>query len=255
MQKFTTVFFDLFNTLISVGEVPESVGRFTADILGISHERWNEACFSDAHEICQPTDHEQVLLELATSINPDIPHALIREAAAHRQHRFDYALRQVREDILQVLLQLKAGGVRLALISNASTAEVAAWSDSPLAEIFDAAIFSCECGLKKPDPGIYRHALEVTGSNEKQSLFIGDGGSNEFIGANQSGLRTVLTTHFSRPHRVKKVLQQQATAIHHEVGHIRGVLDLIGEVIAFESKSNAGEHKSIGIPGYSRDPI
>jgi putative hydrolase of the HAD superfamily len=228
VQKFTTVIFDLFNTLISVGEVPESVGRFTADIFGFDHEQWNAACFSNAHEICQPTDHEQVLLKLATSIDPGISRDLVRQAAEHRQRRFDYALRQVGRDILEVIQQMKAGGIRLALVSNASTAEVAAWSESPLAELFDAAIFSCECGFKKPDVRIYRHALEVTGSGEKQSLFIGDGGSNEFVGAHQSGLRTVLTTHFSRPHRVAKVRQQQADVIHHEVGHIRDVLKLIG---------------------------
>lgn len=227
MHRYTTVFFDLFNTLISVGEVPASVGRFTADILGFDHDQWNAACFSAEHEICSPTEHEEVLYSLAKSINPAIAPERIKEAAEHRQRRFDHALLQVRDDVLEVLEQMKSQGTRLGLISNASTAEVAAWPDSPLAELIDQAFFSCECGLKKPDHDIFHHAINKMGINKDQSLFVGDGGSDELTGACQVGLTTVLTTQFSKLRRVEKVRQQQAAAIHHEVEHIRDVIGLL----------------------------
>jgi putative hydrolase of the HAD superfamily len=227
MPKYTTIFFDLFNTLISVAEVPESIGRFTADILGFDHDQWNTVCFSAEHEICQPTLHEDVIHCLAKSIDPRVSLARVKEATEHRQRRFDYALLQVRDDVLEVLEQLKLQGIALGLISNASTAEVAAWSDSPLVEFIDQAFFSCECGFKKPEREIYHHAINKMSARKNQSLFIGDGGSKELIGAHEAGLTTVLTTQFSKPHRVEKVRQQQAVAIHHEVEHVRDVLELL----------------------------
>ena len=229
MPQFNTIFFDLFNTLISVGEVPANVGRFTADILGFDHEEWNRACFSSEHEICRPTRHEDVLATLARTINPDISHELVKEAAEHRQRRFDYALTEAREDVLEVLDTLKQKGVKLALVSNASTAEVAAWPDSPLSRLIEHTFFSCECGFRKPDNNIYRHAIESTTTNASNCLFVGDGGSDELRGAHRAGLKTVHTTQFSAPHRVEKVRQQQGSAIHHEINHIRGVLDLLGD--------------------------
>jgi len=227
MRKYSTIFFDLFNTLISVGEVPSSVGRFTADILGFDHDEWNTACFSAEHEICRPTQHEQVLHTLAKSIDPEISHQQIKEAAVHRQRRFDYALCEVRADVLDVLKKLKGSGIKLGLVSNASTAEVVAWSDSPLARLFDKAFFSCECGFKKPDKTIYQHALTEIQSAKDDCLFIGDGGSDELIGAHQVGLTCVLTTQFSKPHRIEKVRQQQAAAISHEIQHIYGIFELL----------------------------
>ena len=227
MQKVNTIFFDLFNTLISVGDVPDHVGRFTADILGFDDEQWNNACFSAVHEICKPTKSEDVLYSLAKSIDPDISRELIKEAAEHRQRRFDHALTQVRHDVIDVLKDLKKREITLALVSNASTNEVSAWPDSPLSKIFDHAVFSCECGFKKPDNDIYLHAIDFAGAQQKNSLFVGDGGSSEFLGAHQVGLTTVHTTQFSAPHRIERVRNQQGDAIHHEITHVGGVLELL----------------------------
>ena len=227
------MFFDLFNTLISVGEVPISVGRLTADIFGFDHEQWNDVCFSEAHDICNPTVHEEVLYKLAKSIDPEVNPEQVKQAAEHRQRRFDYALIQVSDDVLDVLEQLKIQGFRLGLISNASTAEVAAWSNSPLIDVIDQAFFSCDCGYKKPELDIYHHAIQTMDSKTEQSLFVGDGGSDEFIGAHQAGLTTVLTTQFSKLHRVEKVRRLQAHAIRYEVEHIREVFKLLESANSF----------------------
>ena len=190
------VIFDLFGTLISVSKAVGGRGRHTADILGIDRRSWQAACFSEHHEICRPTSQEEIIGRLARSIDPEIPHQLIEEASLERQWRFDHALREIEDDILQFLERLRAGGIRLGLISNASTDEVRGWSASPLAPHFECVLFSCECGMKKPDPAIYRLALERLESGAQESLFIGDGGSNEHAGASRSGIRSLLTTYF-----------------------------------------------------------
>lgn len=217
MPSCTAVCFDLFNTLVSVGEVPDSVGRFTADVLGIDHEVWNTVCFGPDHEICRPTRHEDILRTLAHSIDSNIPLERINEAARERQARFDHALRHVRPQILDTLKTLKAHGLRLALISNASTGEVTGWSDSPLAPLFDVTLFSCECGYKKPEPGIYQQALTRLGTIASDTIYVGDGGSREFHGASQVGMQTIMTREYLKPHRYHKVMAEQSNAIGREI--------------------------------------
>lgn len=223
MSRNTAICFDLFNTLLSVGEVPDSIGRFTADVLGVDREVWNTACFGPAHEICRPTVHEDILRTLAHSIDPKISLARVSEAARERQARFDHALCNVKPTTLDTLHTLKHRGLRLALISNASTGEVAAWSKSPLAPLFDVTLFSCECGLKKPDPAIYQFALEQLGLSAGECVYVGDGGSREFIGAGQLGIRTILTREFLKPARYHKIMAEQGDVIG---GEINGMYEL-----------------------------
>jgi len=221
------VCFDLFNTLVSVGEVPDSVGRYTADVLGVDRELWNSACFGPAHEICRPSVHEDILRTLAHSIDPTIPLDRISEATKERQARFDHALSHVKTAILDTLQTLKQSGLRLALISNASTGEVVAWANSPLASLFDVTLFSCECGLKKPEPAIYLQALENLGASAEECLFIGDGGSQEFQGAAPLGMQTLLTREFLNPTRYQKVMAEQGEVIGAEINAIQELLDLL----------------------------
>lgn len=223
MHKYTTLLFDLFNTLLSVADVPEQVGRFTADVLGVDHDVWNKACFSSAHDITRPTEHEQIIRTLAHSIDSNISDELIVDATEHRQRRFDYALTHVRQDVLDILTDLKRRGMELCLISNASTAEVSAWGDSPLAQLFDHAVFSCDCGFKKPNRDIYRHALQCCDAPHAKTAFIGDGGSDELMGANNMGLTTIFTSQFSKAERVNIVKLQQGSAICHQVEHLSEV--------------------------------
>ena len=43
-----------------------------------------------------------------------------------------------------------------------------------LSEIFEGWIASCDVGLRKPDPQIYRHALQLTGARAEQTIYIDD---------------------------------------------------------------------------------
>jgi putative hydrolase of the HAD superfamily len=191
------VCFDLFNTLVNVGTVPTSIGGTTAEVLGVDKAAWNQACFSDEHEICRPTNHLDVIHTLAHRLDPRIPLARIEDATRQRQARFDYALTtHVAPDVINTLRKLRDQGYQIALISNASTAEVQAWPDSPLRSLFDVAVFSCDVGMKKPDPAIYHYTAEKLGVDAAHCVFVGDGGSDEHHGAHASGMTPLwLTCH------------------------------------------------------------
>lgn len=193
---YKVIFFDLFHTLVDVTTAPGARGRYTADILGIDREAWNAACFGAAHDITGPTRQREVIRALAHSLDPTIPIEKIDEAAVERQRRFDHALLHVEQEVLDLLAVLRRAGLRLCLISNASTDEVSAWPSSPLSELFDEAIFSCQVGLCKPQPAIYQHALRQMDVAIHEALFVGDGGSEEHRGAAAVGLDNVLLTRY-----------------------------------------------------------
>lgn len=195
-QEFDAICFDLFSTLVNVGDVPAHIGAYTADILGVGRQEWNQVCFSEAHEICTPTDHFTTLKKLAHLLNPAISEQTIKLAVQHRQARFDYALREIQPDVLHGLALLRDAGYKLALVSNASSAEVQAWADSPLDAFFDHVIFSYRCGSRKPQPAIYHAALEYLQVAPQACLFVGDGGSEEHFGAKQCAMVPVLMTRF-----------------------------------------------------------
>lgn len=209
--------FDLFHTLIDVGSVPDHVGRYTADILGLKRDEWNRACFSAAHDITQATDHFHSVKKMAHNLDASIPDSLIETAVKERQRRFDYALTEVEADVVDVLSQLREKGLKLALVSNASSGEVDAWPRSPLANVFHSATFSCEVGARKPEPDIYHAALTDIGLTASECIFVGDGGSDEHIGAKQVGLRSVLTTQYL--HSAVKI-ESQRHYVDWEIDHI-----------------------------------
>ena len=213
------VCFDLFHTLIDVGQVPRSVGRYAADVLGLEHSIWNDSCFSHHHEIRKPTRHVDVIRTLAHSIDPDIPEHLIEEAVDDRQRRFDYALTEVDPDVLGVLAELRDKGYKLALISNASTAEVSAWDKSPLKNCFDVVVFSCHSGLAKPDTEIYHLAANRLEIDPQKCLFVGDGGSNEHEGCRIAGMQPMLLSYYIASQAKK--LKERRKKVNWELGHIK----------------------------------
>lgn len=228
MQNIRALCFDLFSTLISVGQVPEHVGAYTADILGVDRKSWNEACFGPLHEIRKPSQHLDNLRRMALSLDSSISEQSIAEATTARQARFDHALEHgVERTVLDSLQSLKKAGFKLALISNASSPEVQAWPRSPLAELFDVSVFSCETGFCKPEASIYHHALSHLDESAENCLFIGDGGSDEHFGADNVGMRAVLLSHYLDDADTRQRLEKYQGILSHHIQSLDQLLALL----------------------------
>lgn len=227
MPEIRAVCFDLFHTLVDVAAVPDAVGRFTADVLGVDRAQWNRVCFSDLHEIRRPTVHGDVIEVLARALLAEASAADIAQATRERQRRFDYALTHIEAETIETLQRLRAAGLRLALVSNASTGEVAAWSRSPLAPCFDAAVFSCACGFAKPELQIYQLAAEQLGVDVSRCLFVGDGGSDEHEGAARAGMYPILLTRFVGSRLPADELARRRGYARGEISHVAKLTDLL----------------------------
>ncbi len=72
------------------------------------------------------------------------------------------------------------------------TAEIPlVWEETPLAPLFDATVFSCLAGMRKPAPAIYAHICEQLEVAPDRCIYIGDGGSQELSGAQRAGMRAI----------------------------------------------------------------
>jgi putative hydrolase of the HAD superfamily len=93
------------------------------------------------------------------------------------------------EEMYGLIADLHAAGIRTALLSNS-------WGNTypreRLAELMDVIVISGEVGLRKPDPAIYRLALEqLDVSDPAAAVFIDDAGPN-IAGAEALGMHGVL---------------------------------------------------------------
>lgn len=187
------VIFDLFHTLTAI---ERDWGPFTYEILGVSHEAWNEQLLLHSPDRLEGrlTDPSEIVRTMARAINPAISNETIAKAVKSRAARFRKAVVEIPGSTQQVLVSLKQRGKKIALISNADGSEIAGWEDSPIAPLFDEVIFSCQVGSQKPKPEIYEICLRRLELPADACVFVGDGGSGELEGARSVGLTTVMIT-------------------------------------------------------------
>jgi putative hydrolase of the HAD superfamily len=78
------------------------------------------------------------------------------------------------EDSVPVLRELRARGIRTAIVSNCDHSTGPVIERLGLAGEADAIVLSFEAGVAKPDPGIYLAALAALGVTAPEALFVDD---------------------------------------------------------------------------------
>lgn len=99
--------------------------------------------------------------------------------------------------VLSLLTELKARGLVTGIISNTPWGSPAADWQAELGRhgllgVVDSAVFCVECGKRKPDPHIFRFALERLGVSAADAVFVGDDARWDVFGARSVGMRAVL---------------------------------------------------------------
>jgi len=78
------------------------------------------------------------------------------------------------DDSLPAVRTLREDGVRTVLVSNCSHNTRPVVARLGLEDAFDAVILSFEAGARKPQPAIYRAALEAVGTEAADAIFVDD---------------------------------------------------------------------------------
>jgi putative hydrolase of the HAD superfamily len=99
----------------------------------------------------------------------------------------------VRDDMIERTRRLRAEGYRLAMITNNVVEFSEFWRAMlPLDELFEVVIDSSEVGMRKPDPRIFRLALDALGGvAPERSVFLDDYPGN-IVAAEAVGMHAIL---------------------------------------------------------------
>ena len=91
-----------------------------------------------------------------------------------------------------VLVQLRAHGLTLGVISNSDGRINAILQGCGVGQFFDLVIDSHEVGVEKPDPRIFDLALRQLNCQPRHALYIGDIYGIDVVGSERAGLQAVL---------------------------------------------------------------
>jgi putative hydrolase of the HAD superfamily len=195
--------FDLFETLITEsGLRPPGVSSL-AEAFGCERD-----AFRREWKPLRPSvvlgrlSFRDALRDIASRLGGQADDATLRQVCDDRMRVKAEPFRQLEGEIIVMLDHLRARGLRLAVISNCFAEDVVAWPPSALASRVDAAVFSFEIGLAKPDPAIYREATARLNVEPSEAWYIGDGGDDELSGADRAGMRAFRAAWFLKrwPH-------------------------------------------------------
>jgi putative hydrolase of the HAD superfamily len=95
-------------------------------------------------------------------------------------------------DALTALARLRAGGVRLVVVSNWDVSLHAALERVGLSPYLDGVVTSAEAGARKPDPAVFERALTVAGVPASAAVHVGDTLGEDVAGARNAGIEPVL---------------------------------------------------------------
>jgi putative hydrolase of the HAD superfamily len=130
---------------------------------------------------------------------PAARHAAIAEAF-HAENSRDSLWRVMHDDTPDVLAALRARGLRLGVVSNADGRIGAAMARTGLDQHLDAIVDSHVVGVEKPDPRIFRLALDACDVAPHEALFVGDIYEIDVRGARNAGMDAVLIDPLSLYH-------------------------------------------------------
>jgi len=167
--------------------------------------------------------------EIIEGIVETLPFSVTKEQEEllldRREKRMRRALGNVDQEILKTLKAIRDLGINTCLISNADIIDCKHWKNSPLYELFDLSIFSCNVKMLKPDIRIYQYAIEQMGTKPDMSVFAGDGGSDELKGAKMAGMKTVYSEYLDVKPEVERIKILEYADYH--INKFAGLIDCL----------------------------
>lgn len=194
-MKYKAVIFDLFGTLIekfSLREGNDVLGRM-ASVLGAPLDDFRRLYFSTFNErglgVFRSIEENIEYIGGRLGLHPEDSKIKL---AGRIDLEYTARLLKPRQGATEVLSNLKAQGYKTGLISDCSTSIPGMLSSLPFISLIDVPVFSSFVGILKPDPRIYKIALERLAVTAGKCLYIGDGDDQELTGAAQAGMHPVL---------------------------------------------------------------
>jgi putative hydrolase of the HAD superfamily len=163
---------DVYDTLLSCDFVAH--GAELPLLAGLSTQAWGEGYRQIGRafgvgQLTKAEGFERILRDAGVEPRPDLVRALVNKDR-------EVLLRSARlyEDALPFLRDVRARGIKIAIVSNCSEHTRELLESNGVAELADSLVLSCEVGAEKPAAEIFGHALEQLGVPAGRALFVDD---------------------------------------------------------------------------------
>jgi len=241
------VFFDLYGTLLILGDMKRAWSDWIEVLYGglcppetaVTRERFGDCChqfFGKEEPMANTADgltvFERRINRLAASLGSQIELPSLKETATRAVNAWQIHV-ELDPDAPAMLAKL-AESKTLALISNFDHPPHAhrILRESGLVEYFKTTVISGDVGIKKPNSGIFKIALEQSGLNSDEVVYVGDT-QEDVDGATAAGIKPILISRPEDPQRPKLLDYTRNHAIteraasNHSVLTIRSLRELI----------------------------
>lgn len=188
-MKLDAWLFDLGNTLMAIPEEHDEELRL-CEILGYTD---TETVRSIIYRLCDKYPSQSVddfLDRFDSAVNPNAD--LSKRAALRGAWLRSVEAAQLKDGAWKLLDDLRASGKKLALVSNTPPTSRIILDRLQLRERFDRIVFSCDVGFLKPDPRIFKCALDALGVPPERSVIVGDKIRTDILGGAILGMRSIL---------------------------------------------------------------
>jgi len=192
------VFFDLFETLVTMFDPRSSPGPSVAERLRLDphafETEWRtrrSARYTGAFP-----DYRDALRSVSDALGHPPDGEVIQQLYEERLALFAGACLRTSPEVIELLTHLANLGMRVRVISNSVPEFIVAWPQSPILPLVQDVVFSHDVGFAKPQPEIYLLACRRAGVGPQRAIFVGDGDNNELAGAEHVGMRAYWATWF-----------------------------------------------------------
>lgn len=101
-------------------------------------------------------------------------------------------------DVVSTLEKLKEKNYRMIVFSNFDERLIKILQDLKIASYFERIVCSTQIGYAKPDRKAFHKVSELVKLKPEEIVHIGDGVSNDYLGAIDSGLKAILLDRFNQ---------------------------------------------------------
>nr|WP_191967324.1 HAD-IA family hydrolase [Lederbergia ruris] len=188
----------MFETLITEFENNQRKATYSIKDLGIDEKLYKKEWAARRGRRMDGSfpDHQSVLRDIVKTCGKPINESVIESIHQERIKAKSVPFKNQDSEIMNMLQTLKDQKIKIGLISNCTAEEVEGWKESIFADLFDDVVFSYKIKRAKPHSEIYLTACDHLKVSPKNSIFVGDGGSNELQGAVAVGMKAYQATWF-----------------------------------------------------------
>ena len=202
-MPYRAVFFDLDDTLYDDSASWHADAAGTATLAAETRPTLDAQALAQAYldhsdtywRALDPSRETRAILTIRTALWQEalqsVGHAdaQLAEELAHEYGRRRSTGLVLFPDALPLLTALREAGKTLVLITNGlQSTHIERIALLGLEEYFDHTLISDAVGLAKPDPRIFRHALDLAGCAPHEAMMVGDNPVNDVAGALAVGI-------------------------------------------------------------------